>query len=151
MRCSKGPCANVNDNHCHFWGEKSSEKAWIFAGIALILALALLFLRNRYMYLSKNLIRKYFPTSVSADLSRLEVRDLDMANQVEIAAHLSCVYSSRGRNNRKALQRQIHFNVLNHWANTDVIKRVDCTCSTEVSIKMIIHCFVMTEILLKRV
>ena len=50
-----------------------------------------------------------------------------MANQVEIAAHLFCVFSSRGQNNRKSLQRQIHFNVINHWGpDTDVIKRVDC-------------------------
>ena len=27
IRCSKGPCANVNGNHCHFRDEKSSEKA----------------------------------------------------------------------------------------------------------------------------
>ena len=34
IRCSKGPYANVNGNHCHFRDEKSSEKAWIFAGFA---------------------------------------------------------------------------------------------------------------------
>ena len=58
---------------------------------------------------------------VSADLSRLEVRDSDMANQVEIAAYLFCNFSSHGRNNRKSLQRQIHFNFINHWGPTPTL------------------------------
>ena len=60
-------------------------------------ALALLFLRNSY--LSNNLITIFgniVRQRVSADLSRLNVRDSDKANQDEIASHFFCVYSSCG-------------------------------------------------------
>ena len=67
------------------------------------MALVLLFLRNRYMYLSKKLDSEILFDNVLANLSRLGIRDSDMANQVEIAAHLFCVFSSRGRNNKKSL------------------------------------------------
>ena len=57
--------------------------------------LPLLFLRNSY--LSKNLITIFgniLRQLVSADLSRLVIRDLDKANQDKIAVHLFSVYSS---------------------------------------------------------
>ena len=88
-------------------------------------ALALLFLRNSY--LSKNLITIFgnaVRQQVSADLSRLEIWDLDKANQNTIPAHLFCLYSSCDRNNMRSLQRQIHFNAINHWGPT-ATKRVD--------------------------
>ena len=94
-------------------------------------ALALLFLRNSY--LSKNLITIFgnvVRQRVSADLSRLDIRDSDKANQDEIAAHFVCIYSSCGRNNMKSLQRQIHLLHKSLGTNTDVIKQVDCIPNT---------------------
>ena len=77
--------------------------------------LGLLFLRNTELYYKSKIF--------SADLSRLEIRDLDKANQVEIAAHLFCFFSSFGRNNMKSLQRQIRFNIINHWGLALTLKR----------------------------
>ena len=114
-------CRNNNGNHCHFRDETSSEKAWIFAGFAKILALELLFLRNSTCIYQKTWFRNTVQQRVSADLSRLEIKDSDMANQVEIVAHLFCLFSPRGQNNRWALQRQVHFNVINHWGPTPTL------------------------------
>ena len=51
------------------------------------------------------------------------IRDADKANQDKIAVHLFCVYLSCDRNNMKSLQRQIHFNVINHWGPTLTLYR----------------------------
>ena len=52
IRCSKGPCANVNGNHCHFRDEKSLKKL------------------EFSQVLPRNIVRQ----RVSANLSRLEIR-----------------------------------------------------------------------------
>ena len=84
----------------------------------------------RNSYLSKHLITilgNNCPTCFSCFIEVKVIRDADKANQDKIAAHLFCVYSSCDRNNMKSLQRQIDFNVINHFGtNTEVIKRVDC-------------------------
>ena len=107
----RGPCAKVSDNHCHLRDETSSKKAWVFLQVLpRFQGLVLLFLRNR------KLDNKF--GNISADLSRLEIRDSDKANQVETAAHL---FSFCGRNHSKSLQRQIHFNVKKHWGPTPTL------------------------------
>ena len=69
-----------------------------------------------------NNIRKYSPTMCFIRLIEVTViRDADKANQDKIAVHLFCVYSSCDRNNMNPLQRQIHFNVINHWGPTPTL------------------------------
>ena len=55
-----------------------------------------------------------------------------MANQVEIAAHLFCVFSSRGRNNREIITTAVSLSRHKSLGtNTDVIKRVECNFNRE--------------------
>ena len=69
-----------------------------------------------------NNIQKYCPTACfSRFIEFTVIRDKSRANQDKIAAHLFCVYSSCDRNNMKSLQRQIHFNVINHWWPTPTL------------------------------
>ena len=70
----------------------------------------------------ENNIRKYSPTTCFSRLIEVMViRNADKTNQDKIAVHLFCVYSSCDWNNMKSLQRQIHFNVINHWGPTPTL------------------------------